>query len=57
VDFLDANPHMRECCRKHDECYTAHGCQANSWLHPGCWPECDKCNRDAAACILLSGSY
>jgi RHS repeat-associated protein len=53
VNFLNGNPHMKECCRKHDECYTVHGCRWNSWWHRGCWPECDKCNNDAAACILF----
>jgi len=55
ANFLNGNPHMKECCRKHDECYTAHGCRANSWLRPGCWPECDKCNKAVAACIIWGG--
>ncbi len=43
------------CCKKHDDCYAAKGCSADSWF-PGCGSkECKKCNHDVVDCVLNFG--
>ena len=40
------------CCKAHDDCYKANGCNWHSW-RPGCGsPACKQCNGVVAGCVM-----
>ncbi len=56
---MNSNPAVLSCCRAHDACYAAHGCNATSWIPFPINPNpiggaCSVCNARAAACITKS---
>ncbi|MDD3813992.1 MAG: RHS repeat-associated core domain-containing protein [Desulfocapsaceae bacterium] len=52
---LNNNKCYKNCCKKHDDCYSKNGCNWSSWI--GTFsafpivPACQKCNREAVKCI------
>jgi len=53
---MNSNPCILGCCKAHDDCYTANGCNASSWLgNISGWPfpnrQCQKCNDNVVDCV------
>ena len=47
------NKCYQACCKKHDDCYTAHNCNKWSWIN-GCGSmECKMCNIAVSACFAI----
>jgi RHS repeat-associated protein len=53
---MNSDPAVLSCCKAHDNCYAAHGCNATSWIpSPLSGGSCTMCNITAASCI--SGAF
>jgi len=53
ANMMNSRPCVKECCKAHDDCYTANHCNATSFLAP--WPgasgPCQMCNLAVEMCI------
>ena len=46
--YLNNNKCTKDCCVKHDNCYTRYGCNATSWVGNGA---CKMCNDQLLGCL------